>query len=97
MTVSEAKHPAQSTHLGGASEPWRSIEVGASHAGVSPETMREWIRRGFVPAARVGRVWRVRLSEIDQFLIQGGGASNATAARARAVANSFATAGGANG
>ena len=97
MTVAEANPLAQSNPTVAPAEPWASIEAGAQHAAISPETLREWIKRGFVRAARVGRVWRVRLSEIDAFLIQGGGAHDTVASRARAAAKSFAPKGGFNG
>ncbi len=35
---------------------------------VSPKTVWAWIRRGLLPAVRVGRLWRVRASDLEAFV-----------------------------
>ncbi len=52
-------------------EPWVSIETVAEHLAVSKDTIRRWIKRG-LPAHRAGRFWRLRLSEVDAWVRDGG-------------------------
>lgn len=40
----------------------------AKMLGVSVKTVRGLIRRGELRALKIGRVWRVRIREIDDFL-----------------------------
>jgi excisionase family DNA binding protein len=46
-------------------EPWISVSDAAEYASVSEDTLREWVARGWLPNRRVGRVQRVRRSDID--------------------------------
>ncbi len=55
------------------SESWVSIETVAEHLAVSKDTIRRWIKRG-LPAHRVGRFWRLRLSEVDAWVRDAGAA-----------------------
>lgn len=50
-------------------EPWLSVAAGALHASVSEDTLREWIASGALRVGRVGRIIRVRRSEIDRLLL----------------------------
>ena len=52
-------------------EPWITVADGADYAAVSEDTLREWISRGWLPNARVGRVQRVRRSDIDDLFRSG--------------------------
>ena len=54
-------------------EPWVSVEEVASHLGVAKESIYRWIEGKSLPAHRVGRLWKFRLSEVDKW-IEGGGA-----------------------
>jgi excisionase family DNA binding protein len=38
---------------------------------VKPETVREWLRSGKLKGAKVGRLWRVRESDLEAFLKEG--------------------------
>ena len=51
-------------------EPWLSIERAAIHADVSPDTVRNWISAGQLKAGRMGRVVRLRASDIDAMLLK---------------------------
>jgi excisionase family DNA binding protein len=55
-------------------EPWVSVEDVASHLGVAKDSVYRWIDHKRLPAHRVGRLWKFRLSEVDKW-IEAGGAS----------------------
>ena len=50
-------------------ERWINIEEVAEYIGVSPVTVRYWLRSGkILPGIRVGRQWRFRIKEIDEWI-----------------------------
>ncbi|MDR3607608.1 MAG: helix-turn-helix domain-containing protein [Oligoflexia bacterium] len=53
-------------------ERWLSVEEIAAHLGVSKETIYRWLDRGKVPAHRVGRLWKFKATEVDQWVVRGG-------------------------
>ena len=53
-------------------ERWLSVEEIAGHLGVSKETVYRWLERGKVPAHRVGRLWKFKASEVDEWVVRGG-------------------------
>jgi excisionase family DNA binding protein len=53
-------------------EPWVSVEAVASHLGVAKESVYRWIEGKGLPAHRVGRLWKFRLSEVDKWIEAGG-------------------------
>lgn len=46
-------------------EPWISISEIALHLGVHEETIRRWIQGSSMPAAKIGKIWRFKVSEVD--------------------------------
>lgn len=46
-------------------EPWVSLANIAKHLDVHEETVRRWVQANTVPAAKVGKFWRFKISEID--------------------------------
>jgi len=54
-------------------EPWVSVDTVASHQGVAKDSVYRWIGTKGLPAHRVGRPWKFKLSEIDEW-VHGGGA-----------------------
>ena len=40
----------------------------ASHLGVAKDSVYRWIEAKSLPAHRVGRLWKFRLSEIDEWV-----------------------------
>ena len=51
---------------------WISIEELAEYLDVSAVTIRFWIRSGKdIPAVRIGRQWRFRIEEIDEWIESG--------------------------
>lgn len=53
-------------------ESWVSVEEVASHLGVARESVYRWIEGKGLPAHRVGRLWKFRLSEVDKWIEAGG-------------------------
>ncbi|PIQ05295.1 MAG: DNA-binding protein, partial [Nitrospirae bacterium CG18_big_fil_WC_8_21_14_2_50_70_55] len=47
-------------------EPWVSVDEVAGHLGVAKDSVYRWIEAKGLPAHRVGRLWKFRLSEIDE-------------------------------
>ena len=52
-------------------EPWVSLEQVADHLTVSKDTIRHWIKKGLLPAYRVGKMYKFKLSEVDQWVREG--------------------------
>jgi len=55
-------------------EQWKTLAEAAEHLQVAEETVHRWIRRKGLPAHRLGRVWRFRISETDVWVIFGAAA-----------------------
>lgn len=51
-------------------ERFLTVQQAAEVAQVHPETMREWCRRGRIPATLISRRagWRIRQSDLEAFL-----------------------------
>ena len=56
-------------------EKWINIEEAAEHLGVKVVTIRAWIRneKG-IPAHKVGRQWKFKISELDEWVKSGNSA-----------------------
>lgn len=54
-----------------ANEPWSSLEEVAAYLGVNKETVRNWIKKTGMPAHRIGRLWKFKISEVDEWIKSG--------------------------
>jgi len=61
-------------------EPWVSIEEVAAHLGVRKESVYRWIEGQGLPATKIGKLWKLRLSEVDTWLLARRGPARAPAA-----------------
>jgi len=52
-------------------EPWVSLEEIAQHLAVSQDTVHRWIRSRGLPAHKVGRIWRFKVTEVDEWVRAG--------------------------
>lgn len=43
----------------------------AKHLGVSKETIYRWLEKGNVPAYRVGKLWKFKATQVDEWIIAG--------------------------
>lgn len=55
------------------SERWFSVDEVAEHLGVARDTVYRWIEHRGLPAHKIGRLWKFKLSEVDAW-VRGGGA-----------------------
>ncbi len=53
-------------------EPWVSVDEVAKHLGVVKDSIYRWIEGRGLPAHRVGRLWKFKLSEVDAWVKAGG-------------------------
>jgi excisionase family DNA binding protein len=49
-------------------EPWVSLDDVAQHLSVSRDTIYRWIDDRGMPAHKVGRLWKFKLSEVDDWV-----------------------------
>jgi excisionase family DNA binding protein len=53
-------------------EPWVSLDDVAKHLGVAKDSVYRWIDGRGMPAHKIGRLWKFRLSEVDRWVVAGG-------------------------
>jgi excisionase family DNA binding protein len=58
-------------------ERWVSVEQIAEHLGVTRDSIYRWIDRKRLPAHRVGRLWKFKASEVDDWVRAGGAVEDA--------------------
>jgi len=58
-------------------EKWVILKEVQEHLGVGRETILQWIAKRNMPAYKVGRLWKFKLSEVDEWICSGGAADNA--------------------
>ena len=67
-----SQYEAQNMTENSIAEKWISIDEAANHLGVKPVTIRDWIRKGKdVPAHKIGKQWKFRVSELDSWVQSG--------------------------
>lgn len=52
-------------------EKWSSLDEIAEHLGISKDTVYRWIANKKMPAHKIGRLWKFKISEVDEWVIQG--------------------------
>ena len=52
-------------------EKWSSLEETAEYLGVTKDTIRSWIKKTDIPAHKVGRLWKFKFSEVDDWVKSG--------------------------
>jgi len=56
-------------------EKWSTLKEVQEYLGVGRESILQWINKRNMPAYKVGRLWKFKLSEVDEW-IRSGGASD---------------------
>jgi len=64
-------------------EPWTSVDDIARHLGVAKDSIYRWIDRRGLPAHRIGRLWKFKISEVDEWVRAGGAGSDGAVAKGR--------------
>ncbi|APG23919.1 helix-turn-helix domain-containing protein [Syntrophotalea acetylenica] len=54
---------------------WFSIHAICEHLGVSRDTVYKWIDKHAMPAHRMGRLWKFKKDEVDEWVKAGGAAA----------------------
>lgn len=55
-----------------AEDRWMSVDEISQYLGISKETIYRWLDRGTIPAHRIGKLWRFKSSEVDEWIRSGG-------------------------
>jgi excisionase family DNA binding protein len=52
-------------------EKWVSLDDVAHYLDVTKDTVRSWIRKGSIPSHKIGKQWKFKISEIDEWVASG--------------------------
>ena len=52
-------------------EVWVGIDEAATHLGVTKDTVRNWIKKSNIPAHKIGKLWKFKLSDLDEWVKSG--------------------------
>lgn len=52
-------------------EKWVSVEEVAAHLGVGRDSIYRWIENKGLPAHKIGKLWKFKLSEVDKWVKSG--------------------------
>lgn len=53
------------------SEAWLTVEQMAAYLNIAPITVYRWIEADKIPCHKVGRQWRFKASEVDNWILRG--------------------------
>lgn len=53
-------------------EPWVSVIDVAKHLGVRKDSVYRWIEQRELPAKKIGKLWKLKLSEVEAWVRRGG-------------------------
>ena len=51
---------------------WMSVEEIAAYLGISKETVYRWVQSKKIPAHRIGKFWKFKPAEVDDWVTSGG-------------------------
>lgn len=55
---------------------WLSVEEIARYLGVSKDTIYNWINGKNMPAHKIGRLWKFKREQVDEWVKSGGAAES---------------------
>ena len=55
-------------------DKWIGIEEASTYMDVTKDTVRNWIKKTDIPAHRVGKLWKFKKSELDEWIKSGSSA-----------------------
>lgn len=50
---------------------WIGIQETANYLGVTKDTVRNWIKKTDIPAHKIGKLWKFKRSELDEWIKSG--------------------------
>ena len=53
-------------------ENWSTLKEIQEYLGIGRETVLQWIAKRNLPAYKVGRLWKFKISEVDEWVRSGG-------------------------
>lgn len=59
-------------------EKWSTMKDVQEYLGVGRESIMQWINKRNMPAYKVGRLWKFKLSEVDDWIRSGGASDDNT-------------------
>lgn len=59
-------------------EKWSTMKEVQEYLGVGRESIVQWINKRNMPAYKVGRLWKFKLSEVDDWIRSGGAAEESS-------------------
>ena len=83
-TVWRVPHTLQ-TEGASATERWVSVDDVAAHLGVAKDSVYRWIDSKRLPAHKIGKLWKFKLTEVDEWVRGGGAKAGATSKRTSAA------------
>ena len=57
-------------------EKWSTLKEVQEYLGVGRDTILQWISKRTMPAYKVRRLWKFKLSEVDDWIRSGGAAAD---------------------
>ena len=52
-------------------ESWISLAEAAKHLDVTKDSIRNWIKKTDIPAHKIGKLWKFKKSELDEWVKSG--------------------------
>ncbi len=52
-------------------DKWISLEDAANYMDVTKDTVRNWIKKTDIPAHKIGKLWKFKKSELDEWIKSG--------------------------
>ena len=52
-------------------DKWFNVEDIAEYLSITPDTARQWVREGKLPAYKAGKRYKLKLSEVDEWVRTG--------------------------
>ena len=52
-------------------EKWVNLEDAAAYLSVSKDTIRLWMKQGKLPINKAGKMYKFKISEVDEWLREG--------------------------
>ena len=51
---------------------WLSVDEIADHLGIKRDTVYKWISERQMPGHKIGRLWKFKQAEVDEWVVSGG-------------------------